>query len=183
MGDGTTNIAGIEIPSTHPAFLAVVGVHILLGLACVIAGALAMLSEKRHGRHPRFGTIYFCCLAGVFFTAMTLAAVRWAEDAHLFLLGTLSFASAYLGRRARRQGWDNWARWHVIGMGGILHLPPNGLLCRQWQEPAALEGASNNSFLAVACGRRDTTHHPYADLASGDVPNLAQLSPTSRSHL
>jgi hypothetical protein len=76
-----------------------------------------MLSEKRHGRHPRFGTIHFWCLAGVFFTAMTLAAMRWAEDAHLFLLGTLSFASAYLGRRARRQGWDNWAWWHVIGMG------------------------------------------------------------------
>lgn len=117
MTDSTSNIVGIEIPSTNPAFLAVVGVHILLGLACVIAGAIAMLSKKRHGRHPHFGTIYFWCLAGVLLTATTLAAVRWDEDAHLFLLGTLSFASAYLGRRARRQGWHNWARWHVIGMG------------------------------------------------------------------
>jgi hypothetical protein len=30
MAEGITNIAGIEIPSTDPIFLAVVGVHILL---------------------------------------------------------------------------------------------------------------------------------------------------------
>jgi hypothetical protein len=29
--EGTTNVAGIEIPSTDPIFLAVVGAHILLG--------------------------------------------------------------------------------------------------------------------------------------------------------
>src|SRR5579862_3758649 len=101
MPDGVTNIAGIPIPSTHPAFLSIVGVHILLGLVCVVAGIAAMLSEKCQGNHPRFGTMYFWCLAGVFLTASGLAAVRWAEDAHLFLLGTLSFACAYLGRRAR----------------------------------------------------------------------------------
>jgi hypothetical protein len=117
MPDRITDLAGIQIPSTHPAFLAVVGVHIMLGLACVVAGIVAMLSEKRCGNHPRFGTIYFWCLAGVFLTAAGLAAVRWAEDAHLFLLGALSFTSAYLGRRVRRHRWRNWARLHLIGMG------------------------------------------------------------------
>ena len=98
MADGTTDIAGIEIPSTNPVFLTVVGVHVLLGLACVIAGAIAMLSRKRAGRHPRNGTIYFWCLAGVFLSAAGLAAVRWAQDYHLFILGALSFAAAYFGR-------------------------------------------------------------------------------------
>ena len=56
MPEGTTNIAGIEIPSTDPIFLAVVGVHILLGLVCTITAPIAMLSQKRAGRHPRFGT-------------------------------------------------------------------------------------------------------------------------------
>jgi hypothetical protein len=42
--DATTNIAGIEIPSANPIFLAVVGIHILLGLGCVVIGAVAMLS-------------------------------------------------------------------------------------------------------------------------------------------
>ena len=117
MTNGVTNIAGIEIPSTDPIFLAVVGVHVLLGLACTVTGAIAMLSQKRAGRHPRYGTIYFWCLAGVFLTATGLAAVRWAEDYHLFVLGALSFAAAYFGRQARRQRWRNWARLHITGMG------------------------------------------------------------------
>jgi hypothetical protein len=32
-----------------------VGVHIVLGLACTVTGAIAMLSQKRAGRHPRYG--------------------------------------------------------------------------------------------------------------------------------
>jgi hypothetical protein len=59
MTDGITNVAGIEIPSKNPMFLAVVSVHVLLGLACTISGAIAMLTQKRAGRHPRYGTIYF----------------------------------------------------------------------------------------------------------------------------
>src|SRR5258707_9792757 len=94
MTDGITNIAGIEIPSSDPTFLAAAGVHILLGLTCTVAGIIAMLSQKRAGRHPRYGTIYFWCLIGVFVTATGLAAVRWAEDYHLFILGALSFAAA-----------------------------------------------------------------------------------------
>jgi hypothetical protein len=42
MGETITDIAGIEIPSTHPVFLTMVGIHILLGLACVVTGAIAM---------------------------------------------------------------------------------------------------------------------------------------------
>jgi hypothetical protein len=117
MIEGTTHIAGIEIPSADPTFLAVVGIHILLGLTCTVTGAIAMLSRKRAGRHPRYGTIYFWCLAAVFLTATGLAAVRWAEDYHLFVLGALSFAAACLGRQARRQRWRDWVRLHIIGMG------------------------------------------------------------------
>ena len=117
MTDGITNVAGIEIPSSNPVFLAVVGVHVLLGLACVVTGAIAMLSPKRAGRHPRFGTFYFWCLTGIFLAASGLAAVRWAEDYHLFILGKLAFAAACFGRQARRQRWRNWVRLHITGMG------------------------------------------------------------------
>ncbi len=140
MTDGITNLAGIEIPSTDPAFLAVVGIHILLGLACTVTGVIAMLSQKREGRHPRYGTIYFWCLTGVFLTATSLAVVRWAEDYHLFILGALSFAAAYLGRRARRQRWCNWVRLHITGMGAsyILLLTAfyvdNGKSLPLWKE-------------------------------------------------
>ena len=44
--EDTTVVLGIPIPSTSPVFLAIIGVHVLFGLAAVIAGALAMLSKK-----------------------------------------------------------------------------------------------------------------------------------------
>ncbi|HEV2271275.1 MAG TPA: hypothetical protein VGR92_17615 [Steroidobacteraceae bacterium] len=110
-------VAGLEISSRDPPFLASVGVHVLLGLTCTITGLIAMLSAKRPGHHPRFGSIYYWCLAGVFVTVSALAAVRWREDYHLFILGALAFAAAYLGRRARRRRWRNWAKLHITGMG------------------------------------------------------------------
>jgi hypothetical protein len=140
MGNGTTDIAGIEIPSTNPVFLTIVGIHVLLGLASVIAGATAMLSQKRGGRHPRSGTIYFWCLAGVFLSAAGLAAVRWAQDYHLFVLGALSLAAAYFGRRARQERWRHWVRLHIIGMGSsyvlllIAFYVDNGKSLPIWRE-------------------------------------------------
>jgi uncharacterized membrane protein len=110
-------VAGIGIPSSDPVFLAVVGIHVLLGLACTITGVVAMLSIKGRGRHPLFGSIYFWCLGGVFVTASALAIVRWPEDYHLFILGTLAFVAAYFGRMARRRRWSNWAKLHITGMG------------------------------------------------------------------
>ena len=110
-------LAGLEIPSRDPLFLATVAVHLLLGLTCTITGVIAMLSPKRAGRHPRFGSIYFWCLAGVFVTMSSLAAVRWSEDYRLFILGALALAAAYIGRRAQRDQWRNWVKLHITGMG------------------------------------------------------------------
>ncbi len=144
MGDGTTDIAGIEIPSANPVFLAVVGIHVLLGLACIVTGAMAMLSPKRRGRHPRNGTIYFWCLSGVFLTAAGLAAVRWGQDYHLFILGALSFAAAYFGRRARQERWRRWVRLHITGMGSsyvlllIAFYVDNGKSLPLWRDLPAL---------------------------------------------
>jgi len=112
-----TNIAGILIPSASPVFLSIVGIHVALGLACTVIGIVAMLSLKGPGRHPRFGAIYFWCLSGVFVSAASLAAVRWSEDYHLFMLGALSFAAAYFGRNAERKRQRNWPWFHIWGMG------------------------------------------------------------------
>jgi hypothetical protein len=82
----TTIVAGIEIPSTDPVFLAVVlGVHIPLGIACVAIGAFATLCLKRRGRHSKFGTIYFWCLLALFASATFLSLMRWDENFHLFI--------------------------------------------------------------------------------------------------
>jgi hypothetical protein len=117
MTDNPIDVAGVEIPSDSTIFLAVLGVHILFGLSCVGAGVGAMLSRKRPGRHPRYGTIYYWLLSVVFASATILSAMRWAEDYHLFILGTLSFASASLGRIALRQRQRKRIRSHITCMG------------------------------------------------------------------
>ena len=106
MADSATTIGGIVIPSTDPAFLAAtIGLHIPLGIACVLAGTAAMLTRKGRGRHSRFGTIYFYCLLALFASATFLSLMLWSEDEHLFVLGALSFAAAFLSRAAVRGRW------------------------------------------------------------------------------
>lgn len=122
MSGNSITVAGIEISSTDPAFLAVVGVHIVFGLICTVAGIGAMLSPKRRNRHPSFGKIYFWSLTGVFVTTSALAAVRWAQDYPLFILGALSLTAAYLGRQARRRLWSNWVKLHLTGLGASYIL-------------------------------------------------------------
>jgi hypothetical protein len=46
-----------------------------------------------------------------------LSFIRWAENYHLFILGTLSFEAACLGRIAARWRRSQWARLHLTGMG------------------------------------------------------------------
>lgn len=115
--EDTTVVLGIPIPSTSPTFLTVVALHVVVGLVCVVTGAIAMLSPKRSGRHPTFGTIYYWGLVIVFVSATGLSVVRWAEDYHLFILGLLAFIAASLGRAARRRRWLGWVRLHITGMG------------------------------------------------------------------
>jgi hypothetical protein len=168
MDAATTIVAGIEIPSTNALFLTVVGVHVLLGLACVVTGAVAMLSQKRAGRHPRNGTIYFWCLAAVFLTAASLAAVRWAKDSHLFVLGALSFAAACLGREVRRRRWRHWVRLHITGMGTSYMLlltafyVDNGRTLPLWKELPPVAYWLLPAAIAIPLIVRALLWHPLA---------------------
>ena len=119
LADGhLTVVAGIPIPSTSPLFLAIVALHVLAGLVCVVVGAIAMFSPKRRGRHSQFGALYVWGQAAVFVSATALSAMRWAEDQPLFVLGLGAFALALFGRTALRRRWRAWPRLHIAGMGG-----------------------------------------------------------------
>ena len=122
MVEAKTTLLGIEIPSTDPVFLAIVTVHIALGILCVATGAVAMISAKAPGRHPRYGTWYFWTLTTVFATASTLSFMRWEANAHLFILGALAFIAAFVGREARRRLWSNWTSIHIVGIGSSYVL-------------------------------------------------------------
>jgi hypothetical protein len=119
----STSVLGIDIPSTDPVFVGIiVGIHIPLGLACVTAGAIAMLSRKGRGRHSTTGKVYFWCLTALFASVIVLALMRWMPNIHLFVLGTAAYASALFGRTAVRYRWPNWGRLHITGMGASYVL-------------------------------------------------------------
>ena len=133
-----TIVLGLPLPSTDPVFLAIVGVHVLFGIAALITGAGAMLSRKGRGRHSTLGTVYFWCLFGVFVTASVLSFMRWAENYHLFTLGALSFAFAYFGRAALRRRQSLGLHLSSMGMSYILALTAfyvdNGKNLPLWKE-------------------------------------------------
>ncbi len=91
--------------------------HVLAGMTCVASGAVAMLSKKGRGRHPRFGDIYYWGLLVVFLTATGMSLLRWPDDAYLFVLGALSFGSASVGFAARKLHRRGWTTFHIVGMG------------------------------------------------------------------
>jgi hypothetical protein len=111
-------VFGLVIPDAGPVFFTALGAHVLAGLTCVIAGALAATTRKRPGRHPRAGRVYVWGLAIVFVTATVMAVIRWHEDAHLFAIATVAFGLGMFGWRSRRAHRPGWVRWHAIGMGG-----------------------------------------------------------------
>lgn len=117
-----TVLFGTPVPSTNPLFLGVVGVHVAFGLTAVVTGAVAMLSVKGRGRHSNFGTIYFWCLCGASVTMGALAITRWHDDYPLFILGTLSFSAAWLGRTILRRRWRQWPRLHLSFMAASYVL-------------------------------------------------------------
>jgi hypothetical protein len=109
-------VFGIPIPSSSPVFLGIIAIHVLAGLTCTVAGAMAMLAPKRAGRHPAAGGVYYWSLVVVFLTMAALSIIRWPTNNHLLVLGILSFAAGWVGRRARRQLNPGWAPVHVSGM-------------------------------------------------------------------
>ena len=62
MFDHPIEIAGIVLPSSRPAFVAIVAIHIAAALISVMAGLVAAISRKGRGTHSKRGLLYFRAL-------------------------------------------------------------------------------------------------------------------------
>jgi hypothetical protein len=111
----TLNVLGLELPRAGLAFYIVLAVHVPTGLVAVTTGAAAALLRKGSRWHMRFGRLYFWAICVVFATAAILAAIRWREDYHLFLIGAAAFAAACIGRLSRDRHRPGHAP-HILGM-------------------------------------------------------------------
>jgi hypothetical protein len=92
--------------------------HIVTGLTAVILGALAMLSPKGPGRHPRRGRRYLIALCMVVTTGTVIAATNWSRLWHLAALGLVAVALAAGGYTVRRSRPPGWLQLHALGMSG-----------------------------------------------------------------
>jgi hypothetical protein len=111
-----SRILGDQVGSTAPVFLAFLAVHVIAGLTAVITGAIAALARKGSPRHMRAGRWYYAAISVVFATATALSILRWRQDYHLFIIGTVAFTAATIGfwhRRRHRPGDTG----HIAGMG------------------------------------------------------------------
>jgi len=111
-------VAGLQIPNAGPVFFAALAVHVLAGGAAVVSGALAAAAAKRPGRHPRAGTVYLYAISAVFVTASVLAALRWRQDWHLFVIACVASGLAWFGWSARRRGRGGWMARYGGAMAG-----------------------------------------------------------------
>lgn len=118
MSQFARELFGLPIPDEGALFDLALGCHIAAGLTCVLTGALAATAPKRPGRHTLSGRIFFWSLAVVFASSTIMAALRFAQDWHLLLIGTLAFGSGCLGYLARRRRRPGWLRVHIPAMGG-----------------------------------------------------------------
>lgn len=182
MNQAPITIGGIPIPSDAPAFLAVLAVHVLAGVASVLTGLIAMLSHKGPGRHPRFGTFYYWSLCVVFITMTLLSAMRWAQDYHLFILGVLSFAAATVGRQLAPSRTTGHVRIHVtaVGLSYILLLTAfyvdNGPNLPLWRSLPALAYWLLPLLVGAPIVLRILFHHPFvlAERRSGRAKGAAK---------
>jgi hypothetical protein len=118
MSQLARQVFGLPIPDAGALFDVALGFHIAAGLTCLVTGALAATAPKRPGRHPTEGRIFFWSLSVVFASSTTMAALRFAQDWHLLLIGTVAFGAGSLGYLARRRRRPGWQRVHISAMGG-----------------------------------------------------------------
>jgi uncharacterized membrane protein len=118
MSQLARQVFGLPIPDEGVVFDTALAFHITAGLTCVVTGALAATAPKRPGCHTLSGRIFLWSLAVVFASSTTMAVLRFAEDWHLLVIGTVAFGAGCLGYLARRGRRPGWLRAHIPAMGG-----------------------------------------------------------------
>lgn len=109
-------IFGDQVGSTAPVFLSFLVVHVAAGLTAAITGAIAALTRKGSPRHIRAGRWFYRTITVVFVTAMALSIMRWRQDYHLLIIGTVAITAATVGYLHRKRHWPGDTA-HILGMG------------------------------------------------------------------
>ncbi|KAA5542022.1 hypothetical protein [Adhaeribacter rhizoryzae] len=117
MDNEVTFIFGVPVPSDNKLFLAIIVIHIVLGLICIISGMVAMLSQKTTKIHATAGKTYYWGMTVLFITVVITSLMRWPFNTHLLIVGTVAYALTFVGQRVAKSHRPNWTRLHTVSMG------------------------------------------------------------------
>jgi hypothetical protein len=112
-----SDLLGVPVASDAPEFLLALGAHVAGGITCVLAGAVAAMTRKAPGRHPRAGLIYYAGIVWVFVSAVVMAVLQWPHDVHLLVIGLVALGTSTAGLFARWRARPGWQRRHIVLMG------------------------------------------------------------------
>lgn len=65
-------------------------IHILFGTICLITGIVAMVAQKKKGKHTEWGEIYHASYVVITLTAIILSILNWDKIAYLFYVAIIS---------------------------------------------------------------------------------------------
>lgn len=77
-------------------------IHILFGTICLITGIVAMVAQKKKGKHTEWGEIYHASYVVITLTAIILSIINWDKIAYLFYVAIFSYSFAIYGYLARK---------------------------------------------------------------------------------
>lgn len=102
------------------------GLHVVMGSAALLTGAVAIFSKKGKGTHRQAGRVYFWAMTFVFITGVIVAGYRF--NRFLFLIAFLSYYTVFAGVRSlklKRLHKDQKAKpvdWFAGILNGIANL-------------------------------------------------------------
>ena len=118
----------------------VLTIHVAAGVAGLLLGPLAMVVEKRRGRHTSAGEAYHAAFAVLCASAVVLAVLDWSESWWLALVGAGSYGFALLGYVAAKRRRPGWLIKHVAGQGGSYIAMTSATLVVNWENLTGVQG-------------------------------------------
>ncbi|MDQ7237448.1 DUF2306 domain-containing protein, partial [Bacillus pacificus] len=79
-------------------------IHILFGTICLITGIVAMVTQKKKGKHTEWGEIYHASYVVITLTAIILSIINWDKIAYLFYVAIFSYSFVIYSSFLR--GWN-----------------------------------------------------------------------------
>ena len=96
------NTIKIKRRNYYEHFNILLTIHILFGTICLITGIVAMVAQKKKGKHTEWGEIYHASYVVITLTAIILSIINWDKIAYLFYVAIFSYAFAIYGYLARK---------------------------------------------------------------------------------